>query len=132
VIVSKLQTEHAVKVIFEKVKGHRANLVPFDKLTCPEQLNDEMMDMQAKVRVNEIFAEQMPQPPMSIMFEGWRCSINNVKLMSDPTGPILQCIHYAPMKTFLSMHWSYMPSPQSDAGYCPSSDLGGDSLTQSS
>jgi hypothetical protein len=116
VIVSKLQTEHAVKVIFEKVKGHRANLVPFDNLTCPEQLN-EMMDMQAKVRVNQIFAEQMPPPPMSIMFEGWRCSINNVKLMSDPTGPLLKCIHYAPMKTFLSMHWSYMPSPQLDAGY---------------
>jgi hypothetical protein len=30
------------------------------------------------------------------------------------------------------MHWSYMPSPQSDAGYCPSSDLGGDTLTWSS
>jgi hypothetical protein len=33
--VSKLQTEHVVKVIFKKVKGHRANLVPFDKAHLP-------------------------------------------------------------------------------------------------
>jgi hypothetical protein len=36
VIVSKLWTEHAVEVIFEKIKGHRANSVPFNKLACPE------------------------------------------------------------------------------------------------
>jgi hypothetical protein len=101
VIVSKLWTEHAVKVIFEKIKGHRVNLVPFNKLACPEQLND-MMDMPAKVRVNQIFAEQMPPPPTCIKFEGWRCSIKYVKLMSDPAGPLLQWIHHAPMKTFLS------------------------------
>ncbi len=101
VIVSKLWTEHVVEVIFEKVKGHRANLVPFNKLTHPEQLND-MMDVWAKVRVDQIFAEQMPPPPMSIQFEGWRYSIDDVKLMSDPTAPLLQWIHYAPIKTFLS------------------------------
>jgi hypothetical protein len=61
-----------------------------------------MMDMQAKARVDQIFAKQMPPPPMSIKFEGWRCSIDDVKLMSDPAGPLLQWIHYAPMKTFLS------------------------------
>jgi hypothetical protein len=61
-----------------------------------------MMDMQAKARVDQIFAKQMPPPPMSIKIEGWRCSIDDVKLMSDPAGPLLQWIHYAPMKTFLS------------------------------
>ncbi len=89
VIGSKLQSEHVVGVIFEKVKGHRANLVLFDELTHPEQLN-EMMDGQAKARVGQIFAEQMPPPPMSIKFEDWRCSINDVKLTSDPAGPLLQ------------------------------------------
>lgn len=42
-IVSKLWTEHTIEVTFMKGKGHRANLVPFDQLTHPEQLN-EMMD----------------------------------------------------------------------------------------
>jgi hypothetical protein len=35
VTVSKLQTEHVVEVIFKKVKGHRANLVLFDKAHLP-------------------------------------------------------------------------------------------------
>ena len=42
-IISRLHTEHMIEVPFVKVKGHRANLVLFDQLTCPEQLN-EMMD----------------------------------------------------------------------------------------
>jgi hypothetical protein len=60
------------------------------------------MDMLAKVRVNQIFAEQMPPPPTSIKFEGWRCSIKYVKLTSDPAGPLLQQNNYALLKTFLS------------------------------
>jgi hypothetical protein len=39
---------------------------------------------------------------MSIKFEGWRCSIDEVKLMSNPAGPLLRQIHYASMKVFLS------------------------------
>jgi hypothetical protein len=76
-----------VEVIFEKVKGHRANLVPFNKLTHPEQLND-MMDVWAKVRVDQIFAEQMPPPPMSIQFEGWRYSINDAHCPPTPMNPL--------------------------------------------
>jgi hypothetical protein len=71
---------------FEKVKGHRANLILFNKLTHPEQIN-EMMDGQAKARVNRIFSEQMPPPQLFIKFEGWRCSIDDVRLTSDPAGP---------------------------------------------
>jgi hypothetical protein len=101
VIVFKLRTEHSVEVGFKQVKGHRADFVPFDKLTRPEQLN-ELMDERAKARVDRIFAERIPPPPMSIKFEGWRCSINEVKLTSDPAWPLLQRTHYAPMRTFLS------------------------------
>ncbi len=101
VIVFKLRTKHEVVVSFEKVKGHRSDFVPFNQLTRPEQLND-LMDERAKARVDRIFAEQIPPPPMSIKFEGWRCSIDDVKLTSDPAGPLLQRIHYAPMRAFLS------------------------------
>jgi hypothetical protein len=101
VIVSKLQSEHQVAVSFVKVKGHKADFVPFDKLTRPEQLN-EIMDGRAKARVDRIVAEQIPPPPTSIKFEGWRCTIDEVKLTTDPSLPLLQRIHYAPMKAFLS------------------------------
>jgi hypothetical protein len=101
VIVFKLWTEHSVEVRFEKVQGHRADFVPFNRLTRPEQLND-LMDARAKARVDRIFAEQIPPPPMTIKFEGWRCSIDDVKLTSDPASSLLQRIHYAPMRDFLS------------------------------
>jgi hypothetical protein len=93
--------EHQVAVSFVKVKGHKADFVPFDRLTRPEQLN-EIMDGRAKARVDRIFAEQIPPPPTSIKFEGWRCTIDEVKLTTDPSLPLLQRIHYAPMKAFLS------------------------------
>jgi hypothetical protein len=60
------------------------------------------MDERAKARVDRIFAERIPPPPMSIKLEGWQCSIDEVKLTSDPAWPMLQRIHYAPMRTFLS------------------------------
>jgi hypothetical protein len=101
VITFKLRTKHAVEVSFEKVKGHRADFIPFNKLTRPEQLND-LMDERAKARVDHIFVEQIHPPPMSIKFEGWRCSIDNIKLTSAPADPLLQRIHYAPMRDFLS------------------------------
>jgi hypothetical protein len=86
VIVLKLWTEHKVEVTFEKVKGHRADFVPLAQLTRPEQLN-EFMDERAKARVDRIFADRIPPPPMSIKFEGWQCSIDEVKLTSDPPWP---------------------------------------------
>jgi hypothetical protein len=70
VIVFKLWTEHKVEVTFENVKGHRVNFVPFAQLTMPEQLN-ELMDERAKARVDRIFADRIPPPPMSIKFKGW-------------------------------------------------------------
>jgi hypothetical protein len=101
VIVFKLWTEHKVEVTFEKVKGHRADFIPFAKLTRPEQLN-ELMDERAKARVDRIFVDRIPPPPMSIKFKGWQCSIDEVKLTSDLAWPLLQRIHYAPMRAFLS------------------------------
>ncbi len=35
----KLHTEHSIQVQFCKVKGHKADFIPFDQLSCPEQLN---------------------------------------------------------------------------------------------
>jgi hypothetical protein len=40
VIVFKLRTEHSMEVGFKQAKGHRADFVPFDKLTRPEQQVD--------------------------------------------------------------------------------------------
>jgi hypothetical protein len=68
-----------VEVTFEKVKGHTVDFVLFAQLTRPEQLN-ELMDERAKARVDRIFVDRIPPPPMSIKFEGWRCSIDEVKL----------------------------------------------------
>ncbi len=72
------------------------DFVPLAQLTRPEQLN-EFMDERAKARVDRIFADRIPPPPMSIKFEGWQCSIDEVKLTSDPAWPLLQRIRYAPM-----------------------------------
>jgi hypothetical protein len=60
------------------------------------------MDERAKARVDQIFVDHIPPPPMSFKFEDWQCSINEVKLTSDPAWPLLQRIHYALMQTFLS------------------------------
>jgi hypothetical protein len=49
-IVHKLYNEHSISVRFRKVKGHKADFIQFDQLSCPEQLN-ELMDTHAKARV---------------------------------------------------------------------------------
>jgi hypothetical protein len=49
-IVYKLYNEHSIQVQFCKVKGHKADFIQFDQLSCPEQLN-ELMDNCTKARV---------------------------------------------------------------------------------
>jgi hypothetical protein len=49
-IVHKLYNEHSISVQFCKVKGHKADFIPFDQLSRPEQLN-KLMDNHTKVRV---------------------------------------------------------------------------------
>jgi hypothetical protein len=90
VIVYRLKTEHEIQITFEKVQGHHLRHVCYKQLTRPEQLN-EMMDGRAKARVDQIFAQRIPPPPMTIKFEGWMsCWIDNTKSMSDPSKPLLR------------------------------------------
>jgi hypothetical protein len=84
-----LKTEHEIQITFEKVQGHRLRHVHYEQLTRPEQLN-EMMDGRAKARLNRIFAQRIPPPPMTIKFEGWSCWIDNTKSTSDPSKPLLR------------------------------------------
>ena len=101
VIVYRLKTEHEIQVTFEKVQGHRLRHVRYEQLTRPEQLN-EMMDGRAKARVDRIFAQRIPPPPMTIKFEGWSCWIDNTKSTSDPSKPLLRRIHEDTMRDWLS------------------------------
>jgi hypothetical protein len=49
-IVYKLYNEHSILVRFRKVKGHKADIIQFNQLSHPKQLN-EVMDTHAKARV---------------------------------------------------------------------------------
>jgi hypothetical protein len=82
-ILYKLHTEHLIQVWFHKVKGHKADFIPFDQLSHPEQLN-ELMDTHAKVRVEWFFTEQIAPPLNTIKFKGWSLWIDDMKCTSDP------------------------------------------------
>jgi hypothetical protein len=60
------------------------------------------MDTRAKARVNHIFVEQNPAPPVNIKFEGWSCGIDGIKCTSDPTKPMMRRIHNDAMQNFLA------------------------------
>jgi hypothetical protein len=47
----KLFNEHLIQVQFLEVKGHKADFIQFNQLSCLEQLN-KLMDNHAKARVN--------------------------------------------------------------------------------
>jgi hypothetical protein len=87
-IVHKLKVGHSIHVQFVKVKGHKADFIPFAQLSHPEQLN-ELMDTHAKARVDRIFSSQIPTPLNKIRFEGWSCWIEDMKITSDPTTQIM-------------------------------------------
>jgi hypothetical protein len=86
--VHKLYNEHSISVQFCKVEGHKADFIPFNQLSRPEQLN-ELMDTRAKVRVEQIFNEQIAPPPNTLKFEGWSLWIDDTKCTSDPAKQIL-------------------------------------------
>jgi hypothetical protein len=87
-IVHRLYDEHSISVQFRKVKGHKADFIPFDQLSRPEKLN-KLMDTRAKARVEQIFNEQIAPPPNTLKFEGWSLWIDDTKCTSDPAKQIL-------------------------------------------
>ena len=60
------------------------------------------MDIQAKDRVDRMFAAQVLPPPSAIKFKGWSCLIDDSKLTTNPVDALLFQIHEAPMKEFLA------------------------------
>jgi hypothetical protein len=97
----KLHTEHLIQERFCKDEGHKAHFIQFNQLSHPEQLN-KLMDTCTKVRVKQLFTEQIAPLLNTIKFEGWSLWIDDVKCTSDPAKQILQRIHYNAMKTFLA------------------------------
>ena len=87
IIKSKLP----ITMDFEHVYGHQDDLLSFEDLPRLAQLNVQM-DSLAKRRLVQLH-ERSPTPrcPSSLAHEGWQCTINGIKITSNPG----KAIHHA-------------------------------------
>jgi hypothetical protein len=78
-----------ITVTFEHVYGHQDDRLSFDALPRLAQLN-VIMDHCAKEKVLDLHVHApSPRRPASIAYEGWQCSVNGVKISSNP-GKVVQ------------------------------------------
>jgi hypothetical protein len=77
-------------VHFVHVYGHQDAATTFDALPRLTQINIEM-DLKAKTRLRSLIStHSLPAAPLR--YEGWRCTLNGVKLSSDPTKAIYKSV----------------------------------------
>ena len=99
-IVSKLRT-HSILVKFFHLDGHQDDVLLFEELDRPSQLN-VLMDHAAKARIDQMASIPFSRPPNGIQFEGWMCTVDGIKATSDPLGLVLHSLYSAPMIKYLT------------------------------
>jgi hypothetical protein len=83
------------------VYGHQDDLTSFTALSRLAQLNVQM-DKRAKTRLTRLCEQQpLPRCPPSFAFEGWQCSVNGVKITSDPGATIRRAVFGTKLKAHL-------------------------------
>jgi hypothetical protein len=98
VIKSKLP----IKVHFEHIYGHQDDYLSFDNLPRLAQLNVEM-DQIAKDQLMEWYDFPPATPcPSSIAHEGWRCTVNGIKLTTHPARALRRVVFGTQLCKFLS------------------------------
>jgi hypothetical protein len=90
-----------VTVSFEHVYGHQDDFLSFASLPRLSQLN-VLVDHRAKSHL-QMLASQRPLPRCNafLPYEGWRCSISDVKITSDPGKSIRRAVFGSKLRTHL-------------------------------
>jgi hypothetical protein len=79
-----LKNKLPVQVTFEHVYGHQDDRLSFNTLPRLAQLN-VTMDHCAKEMLQALYAHSpSPRCPASLAYEGWQCTVNGVKISSNP------------------------------------------------
>jgi hypothetical protein len=98
VIKSKLP----IKVHFKHIYGHQDDYLSLDSLSQMAQLNVEM-DQIAKEQLMELYDFPPAAPcPSSIAHEGWRCTVNGIKLTTHPAKALKRAVFGTQLCEFLS------------------------------
>jgi hypothetical protein len=104
----------SITVDFEHVYGHQDDLLAFEDLPRLAQLNVQM-DSNAKRRLIQLYEQPAnPRCPSSIAYEGWQCSINGIKVTSDPGKAIRRAVFGTKLRAFLVAKHRITPSAFDD------------------
>jgi hypothetical protein len=91
-----------ITITFEHVYGHQDDRLAFADLPRLAQLN-VIMDHHAKEKVLDLHANfPSPRCPASIAYEGWQCSVNGVKISSNPGKAVRRAVFGTQLCTHLT------------------------------
>ena len=90
-----------ITIHFVHIDGHQDRTAAFQDLPRLAQLNVEM-DHQAKVRLRALIDSSAPPLLAAPLHkEGWRCSLNGIKITSDPARAICRAVFGRRLQTHL-------------------------------
>jgi hypothetical protein len=99
--IRRLKDSLPITIHFVHIDGHQDRQTAFENLPRLAQLNVEM-DHRAKERLRALIDSSAPPLPAAHLHkEGWRCTINGVKITSDPARAIRRAVFGKRLQTHL-------------------------------